>query len=504
MGHAVVIGAGLGGLAAALRLAVADWNVTIVEARDRLGGRCDTVEGEGFQMDAGPTLLVMRDVLETLFADAGESLADHLPLRQVIPNYHVHFADGTRLTFHPDVDQMSAEVDRLSPGAGPGFRRLMDEAYRTYRSGRKGVLERNFKSPLDYVSAPIPPLEGLKMVTLGKLDRYLGRFFHDRRLKDAFGFQTLYLGMSPYDSPALYALLPTIELLEGLWYPEGGMVEIPRAIARLAEARGATLRLNAPVAKIESTDGRATGVRLASGERIPADLVVCNADLPVAYRDLLHETPGRFASRRFASRRSASRRHDRLRVGASCFVLYLGLEGRVPGLAHHNLFLPRDTARSYQAVCEEGRLPEDLFLYVSAPSVTQPELAPAGESLYCLTMAPNLKADLDWDDAEDQLRTRMLDRLEREIPDLRSRIRFERRLGPREFERDLRLGWGAPFGFTHHLDQVAYFRPPNRHPHLGNLYFVGANTHPGGGVPMVLLSAQLVTERIAEEQGGAR
>ncbi len=488
MRHAVVVGAGLGGLAAALRLQVAGWSVTIVEARDRVGGRCDAVEGDGFRMDAGPTLLVMRDVLESLFADAGESLADHLTLGQVKPNYHVHFADGNRLTFHPDVDRMSAEVERLAPGSGAGFRRLLDEAHQTYRSGRKGVLERNFKSPLDYVTAPIPPLEGLRMVTMGTLDRYLGRFFSDRRLKDAFGFQTLYLGMSPYDSPALYALLPTIELLEGLWYPEGGMAQIPRAIARLAEARGARLRLNAPVAEIESTAGRATGVRLASGERIAADLVVCNADLPVAYRDLLHETP---------------RRHTRLRVGASCFVLYLGIEGKVPGIAHHNLFLPRDTARSYQAVCDEGRLPEDLFLYLSAPSVTQPDLAPDGESLYCLTMAPNLKADLDWAEAEVQLRARMLDRLEREIPDLRSRIRFERRLGPREFERNLSLGWGAPFGFTHHLDQVAYFRPPNRHPRLGNLYFVGANTHPGGGVPMVLLSAQLVARRVAEEQGGA-
>jgi phytoene desaturase len=489
MPHAVVVGAGLGGLATALRLAVTGWRVTIVEARDHVGGRCDAVEGQGFRMDAGPTLLVMRDVLESLFAEAGESLADHLTLRQVTPNYHVHFADGSSLAFHPDVDRMTREVDRLAPGSGPGFRRLMDEAYRTYRSGRRGVLERNFTSLLDYVRAPIPPHEGLRMVTLGTLDRYLGRFFKDRRLKDAFGFQTLYLGMSPYDSPALYALLPTIELLEGLWYPEGGMARIPQAIANLAVARGAELRLACPVSEIETAHGRATGVRLASGERIAADLVVCNADLPVATRDLLAEPPGR---------------HARLRVGASCFLLYLGIEGKVPGIAHHNLFLPRDTAASYRAVCAEGRLPEDLFLYLSAPSVTQPDLAPGGESLYLLTMAPNLKADLDWDAAGDRLRERMLDRLQAAIPDLRRRIRFERRVSPRDFERDLSLAWGAPFGFTHHLDQVAYFRPANRHPKLGNLYFVGANTHPGGGVPMVLLSAQLVAERIAREQGATR
>jgi phytoene desaturase len=325
------------------------------------------------------------------------------------------------------------------------------------------------------------------MVTLGKLDRYLGRYFRDRRLKDAFGFQTLYLGMSPFDSPALYALLPTIEILEGLWYPQGGMARIPEAIARLAEAKGATLRLSSPVSRIEQKGGRASGVRLASGERLAADLVVCNADLPFAYRKLLDAPP--------------PARHDTLRVGMSCALLHLGLAGKAEGLAHHNLYLPRETAASYREVCNGGGLPEDLFLYVSAPSVTQPELAPGGESLYLLTMAPNLKTPLDWDAAGDLLRERMIARLEREIPDLRSRIRFERRTTPSDFERDLSLAWGAPFGFTHHLDQVAYFRPSNRHPDLGNLYFVGANTHPGGGVPMVLLSAKLVTERIAQEQG---
>jgi phytoene desaturase len=487
MRKAIVVGAGLGGLASALRLAVNGWQVTILEQRDRVGGRCDAVEGEGFRMDAGPTLLVMRDVLEALFRDAGEELADHLSLRQVSPNYRVRFADGSQLTFHPDVERMAQEIERLVPGAGEGFRRLMREAARTYRSGRAGVLERNFKGLLDYVRSPIPPAEGLRMVTLGALDRYLGRFFEDRRLKDAFGFQTLYLGMSPYDSPALYALLPAIEILEGIWYPEGGMASIPKAIAALAEAKGATLRLNARVAAIESAAGRATHVRLSSGERLEADLIVCNADLPAAYRELLDGKP--------------PARHARMRVGASCFLLYLGIEGKVPGLAHHNLFLPRDTAQSYRQVCDRGELPEDLFLYVVAPSVTQPDLAPAGESLYLLTMAPNLKAPIDWKQAGEALRARMLDRLAREIPDLRGRIHFERRMAPPDFERDLGIGWGAPFGFTHHLDQVAYFRPPNRHATLGNLYFVGANTHPGGGVPMVLLSAKLVTERIAAELG---
>ena len=487
MRQAVVIGAGLGGLATALRLSLMGWKVTLVEARSRVGGRCDLIEGKGFRMDAGPTLLVMRDVLESLFADAGERLDDHLSLRQVTPNYHVHFADGSRLAFHPDVEKLAAEIETLSPGAGTGFRRLMHDAYRTYRSGRAGVLERNYTRLADYVTSPIPPLEGLRMVTLGKLDRYLGRYFQDRRLKDAFGFQTLYLGMPPYDSPALYALLPAVEILEGLWYPEGGMGRIPEAIAHLAEARGVTLRLSSPVKRIEHAGRQASGVLLASGERVAADLVVCNADLPTATRTFLDFPP--------------PARHSRLKVGMSAFVLHLGITGKAEGLVHHNLYLPRSTARSYQEVCEKGRLPEDLFLYVSVPSITQPDLAPEGESLYVLTMAPNLKHPLNWDAEGDLLRERMISRLEREIPDLRRRIRFERRTAPPDYERDLGLAWGAPFGFTHHLDQVAYFRPSNRHDRLGNLYFVGANTHPGGGVPMVLLSAKLVTERIAQEQG---
>lgn len=488
--RALVVGAGLGGLAAALRLTLDGWQVDVLEQRAHLGGRCGRIEADGFRMDSGPTLLVMRDVLEELFRDAGERLEDHLRLHQVMPNYRVHFADGETLDFHPDVEQMAQEVDRLAPGSSEGFRRLMRDAAQTYRSGRAGVLERNFRSPADYVLSPIPPLEGLRMITMGTLDRYLGRYFQDRRLKDAFGFQTLYLGMSPYDSPALYSILPAIELLEGIWFPEGGMASIPQAIARLAEARGAKLRLNAEVAAIETADGRATGVRLTSGERLEAELVVCNADLPVAYRQLLEAPP--------------PARHDRLRVGASCFLLYLGIEGKLPALAHHNLFLPRDTAASYQAVCARGELPEDLFLYAVAPSVTQSDLAPGGESLYVLTMAPNLKSEIDWETAGEALRTRMLARLEREMPGLTARIRTERRMDPRDFEKSLSLAWGAPFGYTHHLDQVAYLRPANRHAALGNLYFVGANTHPGGGVPMVLLSAKLVTQRIAQEQGPER
>lgn len=487
MRRAIVIGAGLGGLATALRLTLDGWRVTVLEQRERVGGRCDAVEAEGFRMDAGPTLLVMRDVLEALFREAGEVLSEHLTLRAVTPNYRVHVADGTWLDFHPDLDRMTQEVERFSPGAGAGFQRFMREASRTYRSGRAGVLERNFTSLSDYARSPIPPLEGLRMVTLGKLDRYLARFFADRRLRDAFGFQTLYLGMAPQDSPGLYAILPGIELSEGIWFPEGGMASIPRAIARLLETRGATITLGARVDALDTQGTRVTGVRLADGALLPADLVVCNADLPQAYRDLLPDPP--------------PPRHARMRVGASCFLLHLGIEGKVPGLPHHSVFLPRDPARSYREVCRDGRLTDDPFLYVAAPSVTQPELAPRGESLYMLTMAPSLRHPIDWDAEGTRLRNRMLDRLEGEIPDLRARIRVERRVAPPDFERDLSLAWGAPFGFTHHFDQVAYFRPSNRHARLANLYFVGANTHPGGGVPMVLLSAQLVTQRIRAEQG---
>ncbi|MBO9540595.1 phytoene desaturase [bacterium] len=486
---AIVVGAGLGGLATALRLAHAGYRVTVLERRDGPGGRCHRIEGEGFAMDAGPTLLVMRDVLDALLELVGERTEDHLQLRRLDPNYVVRFADGEHLSFHPDPDAMAGEVDRLEPGAGVRFKRLLSETGSAYRAGRRGVLERNFKTLFDYVTAPIPPNEAFGLVARGALDAHLGRYFNDRRLKDAFGFQTLYLGMSPYDSPALYAMLAYLEIAEGIWYPQGGMASIPRALAALCEARGVELRYGADVARIETRGARATAVRLADESRLEADVVVLNADVPVAYDRLL---PGEAPlTQRF------------LRVGASVYLLYLGIEGQLPDAHHHNIHLPADTHRAYRTLCQEGAIPDDLFLYVCSPSVTEPALAPPGcQTLYALTMVPHLGQLSDWAQEGPLLRERMLDRLrEAGYGELRGRIRFERRFSPQDFRDQLQVGFGAPFGYTHHLNQVGYFRPHNRHTQLGNVYFVGANTHPGGGVPMVLLSAKLVSERIAAEQG---
>jgi phytoene desaturase len=448
---------------------------------------CEAFEAAGYRLDLGPTLLVMKDVLEALFADAGERLEDHMRFRRVVPNYEVRFADGERLTFWPDRARMAAEVERLEPGAGPGFHRLLDEARGMYRDGRRAVLERNFRHLGDALTAPIAPMAGLALLSRGRLDGYLGRFFRDRRLRDAFGFQVLYLGMSPYDSPALFALLAAIELDEGILFPEGGMASIATAIAKVASARGVAFRYGTRVRHIDTDGDRATGVTLADGSRLDAELVVANASLPTAYRELLDEAP--------------PKRHDRLRPGASAFVMAMGLDTRLDGLGHHTLVLPADTRKTY-AQLDAGRLPDELFMYLCAPSVTQPELAPPGGTcLYALTMAPHTRSGLDWDAEAPRLRARMLDRLDAlGFGDVRPHLRAERVMHPGRYEGELGIAWGTPFGATQHLDQVGPCRPANRHRAYGNLYFTGANTHPGGGVPMVLLSARLVAERVAREQ----
>lgn len=479
---ALVIGAGLGGLAAALELSRRGLQVTVVEATDHPGGRCDSVRLGEHVLDAGPTLLAMPDVVARIFTDTGADMHDYLQLRQVLPNYVVHAAAGDRLAFHPDLDAMTQEVDRWQPGAGVAFRRWYQEAGLAYRASRRAVLERNFTGLGSYLRAPLSPRELWHLLSGGRLDGYLGRFFADRRLRDAFGFQTLYLGMAPAEAPALFTLLAFLELAEGIWQPAGGMGRLGDALARLARDRGVRFRYRTAVTEVLRDGPRASGVRLADDSMLPADLVVINADLPVAHRTLLQETVPRH------------------RLGASAAVLYLALEGRLPDQPHHAIYLPTDPAASYRSVCARGELPEDLFLYAASPSVTQRELSPEGEQgLYVLTMAPHLGQLDAWEEQAPALRARMLDRLSSRLGvDLQPRVKASAWIDPRDFARR-GLEAGAAFGFSHSLSQVAGLRPSNRHPTLHNLYFAGANTHPGGGVPMVLLSGRLAAERALHE-----
>ena len=484
----LIVGAGLGGLASAVRLAAEGRRVRVVERHAHPGGRCGSWQSEGFRFDTGPTLLLMTDYLRRVFEDAGRRLEDYLDLRQLDPNYRVYFADGSTLDVTSRINGMLAGVERFEPGAGPRFLRFLAETARLYRIGLAAFVDRNVHRARDFFS-PTNGLLLLRARAMERLQRMVGRFFRDERLRQAFSFQSLYLGLSPYDSPAIYSLLPYTEVAGGLYFPMGGMHAIPRALARVAAELGVTIEYGVEVTSLERAGSRIVAAHLADGRRLSSETVLVNADLPYAYETLLGEPyPG----------------IERFDFSCSAFLMYLGVDGTYPDLPHHNLVVPRDLRAACGDIFERRRIPKDPAFYICNPNKTDPSLAPAGaENLYVLVPVPSQdsRGPIDWAVEGPGLEATMLERLEDfGLTDLRKRLRTSRVFTPDDFRMEFGATRGEAFGLAHGIDQVGYFRPHNRHADCTNLYFVGQSTHPGCGVPMVLISSRLVVERMRAER----
>ncbi len=492
MKTALVIGAGMGGLAASARLARAGYRVTVLEKGARPGGRVLTIDREGYHFDTGPTLFLMPAVFAETFQALGERMEDHLDLVRLDPTYRVHFHDDSTMDLTADLNHMREQLDALEPGAFEAFLRFMSEGYRHYYTSLQSFVGRNFYSLLDYFSPANLPLL-FKLKALVKHHANTSRYFRDPRLKAAFSFQNMYLGLSPYDAPATFSLLQYTELAEGVWFPRGGMYRAIQCLASIAEGLGVRFHYNAPVARVEVEGTQATGVTLESGDRLKADVVVANADLPYVYAQLLPDdgTAARLMSKKFTS---------------SALMFYWGVKGeRSEALLHHNVFLADHRYReSFDRIFRDLTLPDEPSFYINAATRTDPSFAPAdGDALMVLVPVGHLddKRPQDWDALRQRARETVIHRLnELGIKELNERIVVEETLDPPEYWRQLNLAKGAAFGLSHNFMQVGYLRPHNRHPRYRNLYFVGASTHPGTGLPIVLLSARLVTERILKEQ----
>jgi phytoene desaturase len=486
---ALVIGAGLGGLASAIRLRHGGYRVTVVERASHPGGRCGLWESEGFRFDTGPTLLLMVDQLRALFADVGRRLEDYLDLVQLEPSYQVRYPDGRSLEVTSRLNEMLAGLERIEPGVTPRFLRFLSEAARLYRVGLDGFVNRNVHRPQEFFTLRNA---GLLLRSRGaeRLQTMVARFFTDPLLRATFSFQSLYLGLSPYESPAIYGLLPYTEVAGGLYFPRGGMHAIPRALARLAGELGVRLVYDTDVVGLDRDERQVTAAVLPDGARLAADLVVANADLPSTYARLLGEPYPRI---------------DRLAFSCSAFLMYLGVGRTYPALRHHTLVMPPDFRGACDDIFHQHRIPAEPPYYLCAPSRTDPSLAPPGcENLYVLVPVPSQQPgnEIDWAEAGPRLEEQTLERLERlGLPELRRRLITRRTFTPEDFRGRFSATRGEAFGLAHGLDQVGWFRPHNRHSSLRNLYFVGQSTHPGCGIPMVLISARLVVGRIAEEQG---
>ncbi len=490
MSTALVIGAGIGGLVTAARLAHHGYDVTLVERSDHPGGRTNILEQDGFRFDTGPTLFLMPQIFAQTYAALGERMEDHLDLIRLDPTYRIHFHDGVTLDLTADMVRMREQLDSIEPGAFRAYLRFLSEGYTNYYVSLERFVGRNFRSLAEYFSpANLPLLIQLK--ALQKHYANVARYFKSQRLRAAFSFQNVYLGVSPYDALATYSLLQYTELAEGVWFPRGGMYDVIKSFAAIAAQRGVQFRYNAPVVSIDTRNGRAAGVTLESGEQLTADVVIANADLPYVYDQLLPDKP-------------AAKRFERLKYTSSALMYYWGVTGEVDPLLPHNVFLSEHQYReSFDRIFRDLTLPDQPSFYVHVPAKINPDFAPAGSN-GLMVLVPvghiNQHSPQNWDWLKQQARTVVLNKLAAlGLKDLPERIVTETTLAPPDYHA-MNLAKGSAFGLSHNFLQVGYLRPQNRHQRYHNLYFAGASTHPGSGLPIVLLSAQLTVERILQEQ----
>jgi len=481
----------MGGLAAAIRLAAQGFEVEVFEKNGQAGGRMGRLEADGFTFDTGPSLLLMTDTYRELFRFAGRDLEDYANLIPLDGQYRVTFGDGDALTIRRMLPEMIRELERIEPGVTPRFYRFLEDACLKYRLGRSEFVERDFEGARDFFGLRNLRLL-LKTKALGNYYRSVSRFFDSDKLRQAFSLQTMYLGLSPFEAPAVYSLLPYTELAEdGLWFPEGGMYALIQAMEKVAEELGVKVHLNSPVEEVVVQKGQARGVRV-NGEEVAADAVLVGADLPYAYRELLPDAAnGDFGWRR---------KREKLEYTASAFMLYLGIDRKLDGMLHHNFYLSPKYRENFEQIFRDHALPDDPSFYAVVPSRTERGMAPEGmESLFVLVPVPHLGPNVDWERDGPAFKEKVYELLERRCGVSRESVVYEKVRTPLDWRDEYNLEEGAAFGIGHGILQVGYFRPPMVSRSVGGLYFVGASTRPGTGVPLVTIGARLVAERIGRE-----
>ena len=485
---ALVIGAGIGGIATAAKLAQQGYQVTVLEKNEIPGGRCGKMEIEGHRFDTGPTLFLMPELYRDAFTNLGERLEDHLELQRVDPTYQIHFADGLDLTLTNDLQLMQIQLDAIEPGSYRQYLRYLQEGYFHYQASLDTVVRRDFRQPLDFFN-PQNLLLMLRIKALTKHYRNIGRYFRDERLKFAFIFQNLYMGVHPYKAPALFSLLQHTEFSDGVWFPIGGMNSIIQALVKIAEKNGVRFHYKTTVERILTNNNRATGILLEDGHQMQADVVIANADLPYVYRNLLPEDgrPEQFSKKKH---------------GCSALVFYWGLDKQYPQLSTHNLFMADDIRAGFDLIFDDLSLSVEPSFYVHAPVRIDPSLAPAGQDTLTVAIpVPHLNEEdpQDWITLKEQSRRYILKRFEDlGISDLADHLKFEICYSPEDWKKRYNLTKGSAHGLSHEILQMGYLRPKNQHARYRNLYFVGASTHPGTGLPSVLVSAKHVSDRILE------
>lgn len=487
MSKSIVIGSGFGGLAAAIRLSALGHEVTVLEAGSQHGGRARVVQRDGYTFDMGPTVITAPYLFDELFELVGRRREDYVQFVPVDPFYRCSFPDGTHFDYVGDEARLLQQIKEFNPKDVEGYLKMVEHAKRIFDVGYTQLADVPFSKLTDMLR--IAP-------DLARLSAYrsvyslVSSYIEDPRLRQVFTFEPLLIGGNPMKVPGIYLLIHWLERKWGVHYAMGGTGEIVRALVSLLEELGATIRLNAPVERIECKGKSVTGVLLESGERIGADRVVCNADPTRVYSTMFEE--------RILSK-NTPKKTQKKRQSMSLFVGYFGTNKKYPSTEHHTIVLGPRYKKLLEDIFERRVLAEDFSLYLHRPTKTDPNMAPEGhDAFYVLSPVPNQLSGIDWEEKHEAYFDAILESLEeRELPELRAHVTTRFSVDPRFFEGELCSQDGAAFGLEPRLTQSAYFRYHNKSPDVDGLYFVGASTHPGAGIPGVLSSAKVV-ERLLE------
>ncbi len=486
--HAIVIGSGFGGLAAAIRLGARGYRVSVLEKLDAPGGRAYVFRQDGFTFDGGPTIVTAPFLLEELWELCGRRLSDDVELKPISPFYRIRFHDGETFNYTGDADAMRAEVRRLSPGDVAGYDRFMLASREIFRVGFEQLGDVPFNSWTD-MARVVPDL--LRLGSLRSVHGLVARFIKDERLRTVFSFHPLLVGGNPFAASSIYSLICFLERQWGVHFAMGGTGRLVTGMAGLIEGQGGTVRCNAEVAEITVRDGTATGVRLQNGETLRADIVVSNACSAFTYGTLLGRQP---------RRRWTDRRISRARYSMSLFVWYFGTNRRYEDVAHHTILLGPRYKALLTDIFRRLHLSDDFSLYLHRPTATDPSLAPDGcDAFYVLSPVPHLDSGTDWRAAAEPYRAAIAKALRDTIlPGLEQDIVSSHMMTPQDFADRLLSFKGAAFGLEPLLTQSAWFRPHNASEEVANLYLVGAGTHPGAGLPGVLSSARVLDKVVPD------
>ncbi len=494
--RAAIIGSGFGGLAAAIRLRAQGFEVTVFEARDKPGGRAYVYQDQGFTFDAGPTVITATPCLEELFTAAGRKLSDYIELLPVTPFYRLLWEDGDRFEYVGDVEALLEQIRARSPDDAEGYLKFVDYSRRVFDKGYTELAATPFLRFADMVKVA-PDLARLRADR--SVYSAVARFIKDEHLRQAFSFHSLLVGGNPFDTSSIYTLIHYLERQWGVFFPRGGTGALVRALVGVFEELGGRIQLACPVQKIAlgQDSGRILHHVVTRHGTQAFDLVVSNADLHHTYSKLYSG---------YEAAQQMQRRLEALEWSMSLFVLYFGTDRQYRDVAHHTVLFGPRYRELLNDIFEGPNLPHDFSLYLHAPTVTDPNLAPPGcSTFYVLSPVPHLgKAPIDWEQRGPEYANRILRNLERHLPDLRRHVVTQRWFTPQQFESELSSYQGSAFSVAPKLTQSAWFRPHNRDPKIPGLYIVGAGTHPGAGVPGVVNSAKATCSLILRDFGAER